>query len=51
MTNIIQNGDIYWPTITGFPGESGGVQYYTDFVQFEKEMFVWIGSDSFKRTK
>jgi len=39
MSNLIQNGDIFYPTIFT------DVQYYTNFVQGQREMLVWVGSD------
>jgi hypothetical protein len=45
MPNILQNSDFIYPNIIGFNGEIGGVQYYKDFVQGEKDIFIWIGSD------
>ena len=42
MSNIIQNGDIYMPSIITV----SGIQYYSDFAEIQKELFVWVGSDS-----
>jgi ACT domain-containing protein len=46
MTNILQNGDFMSPDITGFIPAPYQIQYYNTFVQGEKDVFVWIGSDS-----
>jgi hypothetical protein len=46
MTDIIQNGDFLNPAILGFNGEMNGIQLYSTFVQGEKDMFIWIGSDN-----
>ena len=44
MTNILENGDFYIPDITGYTPAK--FQYYKDFVQGQKDVFVWIGSSS-----
>ena len=44
MTNVIENGDFYIPDITGYTPAK--YQYYKDFVQGQKDVFVWIGSSS-----
>ena len=45
MTNILQNGDFMSPDITGFIPAPYQIQYYNTFVQGEKDVFVWIGSE------
>jgi hypothetical protein len=46
MTDIIQNGDFSYPTITAFDGTVNGIQKYNTFEQGEKDIFIWTGSDN-----